>query len=79
MARINLADAQAEVSAILTANGGKMKYAALVDALNAAGKAQVVTLLPQLKAQKSIVSSMEFETPEASRAVSFVSLTGGGA
>ena len=77
MARVSTADAQTAVNAALTAAGGKMKYAALVETLQATGQGQLVSHLPQLKAQGLIVSSMEFETPESSRAVSFVTLSGG--
>ena len=79
MARLNLSDAQAVVSGIIAANGGKMKYTALVTALNESGNGTVVPMLPTLKAQRLIVSTMEFESAEASRAVSYVVLPGGNA
>lgn len=78
MARIDPEVVLDEVTTILNSGGGKMKYAALSEALTSQGKNAYLPVVQVLAARGSLVKSMEFHEGD-SIARSTVSLPGGGA
>lgn len=77
MARLDRSAVLAEVSTLLTANGGKMRFADLSDSLSDQGKNAYISVVLDLAARGELVKSMQFHEGDVI-AKSTVSLPGGG-